>query len=217
MGRSWKCWMMLEYIKVWTLMLFFLSQSILFFFSFIFMIWRLITLQYCSGFCHTLTWISHGFTCVPHPEPPSHLPPLPTNLDVKLGTSYLNSVSLCVLATQSRPTLCDAIDCGPPGSSVRGILQARILEWVSHSLLQGTFPTQGWNPGLLHCRQILFASLKNGDNGINLIGLLWWLNDKHRSRAQHSAQYTEWMPSHLSNSNNYHNYHHYCYYHHQGL
>ena len=36
---------------------------------------RLITLQYCSGFCHTLTRISHGCTCVPHPEPPSHLPP----------------------------------------------------------------------------------------------------------------------------------------------
>ena len=29
---------------------------------------------YCSGFCHTLKWISHGFTCVPHPDPPSHLP-----------------------------------------------------------------------------------------------------------------------------------------------
>ena len=28
--------------------------------------WRLITLQHCSCFCHTLTWISHGFTCVPH-------------------------------------------------------------------------------------------------------------------------------------------------------
>ena len=39
--------------------------------------WRLITLQYCSGFCHTSTWISHGRTCVPHPEPPSHLPPHP--------------------------------------------------------------------------------------------------------------------------------------------
>ena len=26
--------------------------------------WRLITSQYCSGFCHTLKWISHGFTCV---------------------------------------------------------------------------------------------------------------------------------------------------------
>ena len=32
------------------------------FFSFIFISWRLITLQYCSGLCHTLTWISHGFT-----------------------------------------------------------------------------------------------------------------------------------------------------------
>ena len=25
-------------------------------------------LQYCSGFCHTVTWISHGWTCVPHPD-----------------------------------------------------------------------------------------------------------------------------------------------------
>jgi len=31
-------------------------------------------------FCHTLTWISHGYTCVPHPEPPSHLPPHPIPL-----------------------------------------------------------------------------------------------------------------------------------------
>ena len=42
-------------------------------FFFFFISWRLITLQYCSGFCHTLTWISHGFTCIPHPDPPSHL------------------------------------------------------------------------------------------------------------------------------------------------
>ena len=41
--------------------------SVFFFFSFIFISWRLITLQYCSVFCHTLTWISHGFTCIPHP------------------------------------------------------------------------------------------------------------------------------------------------------
>ena len=33
-----------------------------FFFSFIFISWRLITSQHCSGFCHTLTWISHGVT-----------------------------------------------------------------------------------------------------------------------------------------------------------
>ena len=43
--------------------------------EFIYFNWSLITLQHCSGFCHTLTWISHGCTCVPHPEPPSHLPP----------------------------------------------------------------------------------------------------------------------------------------------
>ena len=42
--------------------------------------WMLITLQYCGGFCHTLTWISHGCTCVPHPEPLSHLPPHPIPL-----------------------------------------------------------------------------------------------------------------------------------------
>ena len=42
--------------------------------------WRLITLQYCSGFCHTLTWMSHGFTCVPHPEPTP--PPSPSHPSV---------------------------------------------------------------------------------------------------------------------------------------
>ena len=41
---------------------------------FFFISWRLITSQHCSGFCHTLTWISHGVTCIPHPNPPSHLP-----------------------------------------------------------------------------------------------------------------------------------------------
>ena len=42
---------------------------------FIYFNWRLMTLQYCSGFCHILTWISHGCTRVPHPEsPPTSLP-----------------------------------------------------------------------------------------------------------------------------------------------
>ena len=59
------------------------------YFSFIFISCRLITLQYCSGFCHTLTWISHGFTCVPHPDPPSHLPlhPIPLGLPSAPGLS----------------------------------------------------------------------------------------------------------------------------------
>ena len=68
------------------------------------------------------------------------------------------------LVAQLCPTLCDPMDCSPPGSSVHGILQARILEWKkkkkntgvgSHFLLQGIFFTQESNLGLLHCRQIL--------------------------------------------------------------
>ena len=60
-----------------------------------------------------------------------------------------------VLVTESYLTLCDPMGCSPPGSSVHGILQARILEWVA-TVLQGIFLTQGSNPGLLHCRQILY-------------------------------------------------------------
>ena len=44
-------------------------------------------------------------------------------------------ISFCheerVLVSQLYPTLCDPMDCSPPGSSVRGILQAKILEWVA--------------------------------------------------------------------------------------
>ena len=38
-----------------------------------------------------------------------------------------------VLVTQSSPTLCDPMDCSLPGSSVRGVFQARILEWIAIS------------------------------------------------------------------------------------
>ena len=39
---------------------------------------------------------------------------------------------------QSCPTLCDPMDCSPPGSSIHGILQARILEWVAISFSRGS-------------------------------------------------------------------------------
>ena len=69
-----------------------LSVSFFFFFlSFIFISWKLITFQYCSGFCHTLTRISHGFTCVPHPDPPSHLPLHP----IPLGLPSAPALSAC--------------------------------------------------------------------------------------------------------------------------
>ena len=44
-----------------------LFQFFFYFKRFIYFNWRIITLQYCGGFCHTLTWISHRCTCVPHP------------------------------------------------------------------------------------------------------------------------------------------------------
>ena len=40
-------------------------------------------------------------------------------------------MDLCVCVTQLCPTLCNPLDCSPPGSSVHEILQARILEWVA--------------------------------------------------------------------------------------
>ena len=43
-----------------------------------------------------------------------------------------------MLAAQLGPTLCDPMDCSPPGSSVHGILQARVLEWVAISFSRGT-------------------------------------------------------------------------------
>ena len=51
-------------------------------------------------------------------------------------------VSACSVA-QLWPTLCDPTDCGLPGSSVHGILQARILEGGCHALPQEFFPTRG--------------------------------------------------------------------------
>ena len=50
----------------------------------------------------------------------------------------------CAKLLQSCLTLCDPMDCSPPGSSVHGILQARILEWVAISLSRGSsWPRDG--------------------------------------------------------------------------
>ena len=48
------------------------------------------------------------------------------------------TVYVCVLVTQSLPTLCDPMDCSPPVSSVGGILQARVLEWIAISFSSGS-------------------------------------------------------------------------------
>ena len=52
----------------------------------------------------------------------------------------------CVLGIQSCPTLCDPMDCSLPGSSVHGISQARILEWIAISYSRD-LPKAGIKPG----------------------------------------------------------------------
>ena len=59
--------------------------------------------------------------------------PLPSPGKIRKGLSKCLS-EVC----QSCPTLCDPMDCSPPGSSVHGILQARILEWVAISFSRGS-------------------------------------------------------------------------------
>ena len=56
---------------------------------------------------------------------------------------------MCVLLAQSCPTLCDPTDCSPPGFSVHGILQARILEWIAIPFSRGT--SQPRNRTLVSC------------------------------------------------------------------
>ena len=80
------------------------------------------------------------------------------NLVLTQGQLFaLNSVSTKYggLVAKLCPTLCNSMDCSLPASSVHGIFQSRILEWVAF-LHQGIFPTQGSNLGLLCCRGILY-------------------------------------------------------------
>ena len=61
-----------------------------------------------------------------------------------------------VKVAQSCPTLCDPTDYSPLGSSVHGDSPGKNAGTSCHALLQGIFPTQGSDPGLLHRRQILY-------------------------------------------------------------
>ena len=55
---------------------------------------------------------------------------LKEKLTVKVCVKLPVNVCVCVLVAKSCPTLCDPMDCSPPGSSVHGILQAWLLEWL---------------------------------------------------------------------------------------
>ena len=74
-----------------------------------------------------------------------------------------------VLVAQSCLTLCDPMDYSLPDSSARGILQARILQWVAIPFSKGSYPLS-----LLHCGQIIY-SLSHQEAQLSLNFILNWL------------------------------------------
>ena len=60
-------------------------------------------------------------------------------------------------------TLGDSMDCNLSGTSVHGDSPGKNTGVGCHALLQGIFPTQGLNPGPLHCRRILYCLSHKGN------------------------------------------------------
>ena len=80
-------------------------------------------------------------------------------MNTKMNTKTFNIMSHCAVlysVTQLCPTVCDPMDCSPPGSSVHRDSPGQNTGIGCHALIQGIFPTQGLKPGLPHCRQILY-------------------------------------------------------------
>ena len=76
----------------------------------------------------------------------------------------LTDVPCAVLClSQSCLTLCNSTDCSSPGSSVHGDSPGQNTVVHCHAPLKGIFPTQGSNPGLQHCRQILYHLCHQGN------------------------------------------------------
>ena len=72
----------------------------------------------------------------------------PREIHMLLGT-------FCCSITKLYPTLCDPMDCGTPGSSVHGVLQA-ILEWLTISFSRGSSQTRDQTHIFCIGRQILY-------------------------------------------------------------
>ena len=69
----------------------------------------------------------------------------PTHASHQLGNSGLSHILslVCAQLLQACLTLCDPMDYSAPGSSVRGILQARVLEWVAMPSFMGSSVPRG--------------------------------------------------------------------------
>ena len=78
----------------------------------------------------------------------------------------------CVLVAQLCPTLCDSMDYSPSGSSVHGVLQARVLEWVAIPFSRGSSQPRD-RTCLLHCRQIPYHLNHQGSFVLCFLYVLW--------------------------------------------
>ena len=67
----------------------------------------------------------------------------------ELHFSYNFVIPCCCLIGKLCLTLCDPMDCSPPGFSVHGILQARTLEWAAISFSRGSSPPR--DPTCIFC------------------------------------------------------------------
>ena len=95
--------------------------------------------------------------------------------DRHLCSMIMLTLKVKVKVTQSCLTLCDPMD-----YTVHGILQARILEWVAFP-----FPIQGSNPGVPHCRQILYQLSHQGSPRI-----LEWVTYSFSSQSSQPRNWT---------------------------
>ena len=89
--------------------------------------------------------------------------PVSTRKKYKLLLKHVLWFLVLCLVAQSCLTFCDPVDCTSPSSSVYGNSPGKNTGVGCHALLQGIFQTQGSNPGLLHCRQILYHFSHQGN------------------------------------------------------
>ena len=110
----------------------------------------------------------------PETEPaPLTSPTLAGGFFTTSATWEAHQIFLCCV-TQSCPTLCDTMDGSLPDSSVHGDSPGKNTGVGCHDLLQVIFPTQRLNPGLLHCRWILYHLSYQGSPQTCLLPTYFW-------------------------------------------
>ena len=107
-----------------------------------------------------------------------------------LEHSSYHSVLCYAKSLQSCPTLCDPMDCSPPDSSVQGILQVRILEWVAISSSRGSSRPRDWT-GISCVGRWILLPLSH------LLGrrkIIWFLQVTHRMN-KYTRKWVHWDQS----------------------